>query len=57
MRRIEGEVEEKRLACLLLGVLLQVLDAVVGNGGRRVVSGPRLDGRELLIVLEERRAG
>ena len=52
MRRIEGEIEEERLAAVLRRMLRQVLDAVVGDGGRRVVSGPGLDRRQLPVVLE-----
>jgi hypothetical protein len=53
MRRAEREIEEERLVGGPGGVVLQVLERVLRDGGRHVVARPGLNGRQPDVVLME----
>ena len=40
VRCVEGEIEEKRMISIFLGMLLEVFDCIFGDGGRRVYPVP-----------------
>jgi hypothetical protein len=50
MRRGKGDVRKERLPAVLLGMFLQKIDRVVGNGNGRIVATFRRDRRQRLVI-------